>query len=131
MEIDIHGNFSDSAGPPSPSFSGALYWILAVCRASDLFWGKTLKSRKDLFPHLYTLHKWIVSKGKVLKVIRSDNEFVTDVVTEWLQNHPGIQILPSIPYEHDTVRKVERANQPIDNSITNMLDLPRNTHLSK
>ena len=57
MEIDIRGNVSDSAGSPSPSFSGALYWILAVCRASDLFWGKTLTSRKDLFRHLDTLHK--------------------------------------------------------------------------
>ena len=51
MEIDIHGKVSDSTGRPSPSFSGALYWILAVCRATGLLWGKTLKSRKDLFRH--------------------------------------------------------------------------------
>ena len=31
MEIDIHGKVSDSAGRPSPTFSGALYWILAMC----------------------------------------------------------------------------------------------------
>ena len=33
--------------------------------------------------------------------------------------------------ENDTVRTVERANQTIDNTITKMLDLPRNTHLSR
>ena len=49
MEIDIHGKVSDSTGRPSPSFSGALYWILAVCRATGLLWGKTLKTRKDCF----------------------------------------------------------------------------------
>ena len=45
MEIDSHGKVSDSTGRPSPSFSGALYWILAVCRTTGLLWGKTLKSR--------------------------------------------------------------------------------------
>ena len=98
MEIDIHGEVSDSTGRPSPSFSGALYWILAVCRATGLLWRKTLKTRKDLFQHLDKLHKWITSRGKVLKVIRSDNEFVIAVVTDWLHDKRGIRILPSIPF---------------------------------
>ena len=131
MEIDIHGKVSDSTGRPSPSFSGALYWILAVCRATGLLWGKTLKTCKDLFQHLDKLHKWITSRGKVLKVIRSDNAFGTAVVTDWLHYKRDIRILPSIPYEHDTVRTVEQANQTMDNTITKMLDLPRNTHLSR
>ena len=84
MEIDIQGKVSDSTGRPSPSFSDVLYWIVAECRATGLLWGKTLKTRKDLFRHLDRLHKWITSRGKVLKVIRSDNEFVTAVVTDWL-----------------------------------------------
>ena len=63
MEIDIHGKVSDFTGKPSPSFSGALYWILAVCRATGLLWGKTLKTRKDLFQHLDKLHKWITWKS--------------------------------------------------------------------
>ena len=67
--------------------------------------------------------------GKVLKVIRSDNEFVTPAVTEWLQDHPDILILPSIAYEYDTIKKVERAIQTIDNSIIKMLDLPRSSPL--
>ena len=131
MEIDIHGKVSDSTGQPSPSFSGALYWILAVCRATGLLWGKTLKSRKDLFRHLDKLHGWITSWGKVLKVIRSDNDFVTAVVTDWLHDKRGIRILPSIPYKHDTGRTVELANQTMVNTITKMLDLSRNQHLSR
>ena len=95
MEIDIHGEVSDFTGRPSPSFSGALYWILAVCRATGLLWGKTLKSRKDMFRHLDKLHRWITSRGKVLKVIRSDNEFVKAVVTDWLYDKHGIRILPT------------------------------------
>ena len=90
MEIDIHCKVSDSTGRPSPSFSGALYWILAVCRATGLLWGKTLKTHKDLFQHLDKLHKWITSRGKVLKVIRSDHEFVTAVVTDWLHEPPRV-----------------------------------------
>ena len=39
------------------------------CVASDLLWEKTPESRKDLFRHLDTLHKWVTSRGKVLKVI--------------------------------------------------------------
>ena len=127
----MHGKVSDFTGRPSPSFSAALYWILAVCRATGLLWRKTLKTRKDLFLHLDRLHKWITSLDKVLKVIRSDNEFVTAVVTDWLHDKRGIRILPSIPYEHDTVRTVERANQTMDNTITKMLDLPCNKHLSR
>ena len=69
----------------------------------------------------------VTSRGKVLKVIRSDNEFVTAVVTDWLHDKQGILILPSIPYEHDTVRTVERANQTMDSTI----NLPRNKHLSR
>ena len=131
MEIDIHGKVSDSTDWPLPSFSGALYWILAVCRATGLLWGKTLKSRKDLFRHLDKLHGWITSRGKVLKVIRSDNEFVTAVVTDWLHDKRGIRILSSIPYEHNTVRTAERANQTMDNTIAKMLDLSRNKYLSR
>ena len=68
MEIDIHGKVSDSTGRPSPSFSGALYWILAVCRATGLLWGKTLKSRKDLFRHLDKLHGWSLLGAKSSKL---------------------------------------------------------------
>ena len=96
-----------------------------------LLWGKTLKTRKDLFRHLDKLQRWITSRGKVLRVIRSDNEFVAAVVTDWLHDKQGISILSSIPYEHDTVRTVERANQTMDSTITKMLDLPRNKHLSR
>ncbi len=117
MEIDIHGKVSDSDAKPSPSFSGALYWILTICRATGLLWGKTLKTRKDLFRHLDKLYQWITSRGKVLRVIRSDNEFTKTVITEWLLDKPSIRLLPSIPYEHDTVRTVERANQTMDNTI--------------
>ena len=53
---------------------------------------------------------------------------VTTVVTDWLHDKRGIRILPSIPYEHDMVRTVERANQTMDNTLTKMLDLPRNKH---
>ena len=56
---------------------------------------------------------------------------MTVVVTDWLHDKRGIRILPSIPYENDTVRTVERANQTMDNTITKMLDLPRNKHLSR
>ena len=31
-----------------PSFSGVLFWILAVCRATGLLWGKTLKTRTKI-----------------------------------------------------------------------------------
>ena len=96
-----------------------------------LLWGKNLKTRQDLFRHLDKLHKWITSRGKVLKVIKSDNEFVTAVVTDWIHNKQGIRILPSIPYEPDTVCIVERASQTMDNTITKMLDLPRNKRLSR
>ena len=54
---------------------------------------------------------------------------MTAVVADWLHDKHGNRILPSIPYEHDTVRTVERANQTMDNTITKMLDLPRNKHL--
>ena len=53
------------------------------------------------------------------------------MITEWLLDKPGIRLLPSIPYEHDTVRTVERANQTMDNTINKMLDLPRNKHLTR
>ena len=54
------------------------------------------------------------------------------VVTDWLHDKREIRILPSIPYEHDdTVRTVERANQTMDNTITKILDLPRNKHPSR
>ena len=64
MEMDIHGKVSDSTGRPSPSFAGALYWILAICRATGLLCGKTLKFRKDR--HLDKLYRWILLVEKIL-----------------------------------------------------------------
>ena len=99
----------------------------AVLRA--YFGGRLLRLERNCFG-IDKLHRWITSRGKVLQVIRSDNEFTKNVITEWLLHKPGIRLLPSIPYEHDTARTVERANQTMDNTINKMLDLPRNKHLT-
>ena len=52
----------------------------------------------------------VAGKSRRLTVIRCDNEFSTIAVKNWALLHK-IQILPSVPHEHDTVRKVERLHR--------------------
>ena len=58
--------------------------------------------------------------GKILKVIRTDNEFLTKQAQNWAATN-GVSFQPSTPDEHNTVRRVERVHRTLQEMVVKAL----------
>jgi hypothetical protein len=120
FEVDIQGKWTDSAGKPAKSFSGDIYAFAAIDCATDLVFARTIQTRVSLVDHLEALRVSALSTGKVLKVIRTDNEYITLLSKAWALSH-NISFQPSIPFEHNTVRRVERVHRTLQEMVVKAL----------
>jgi hypothetical protein len=101
--------------------------MAAVDCASDLIFARTTQTRVSLVDHLEALRLLVSSTGKVLRTIRTDNEYLTLLSRKWAESH-DIVFQPSIPFEHNTVRKVERTHRTIQEMVVKLL--ANKSHLS-
>ena len=76
-------------------------------------WVYLLKNQAHLEVTLEAIRLEIVAQRRELKVIRLDNQFVTEAVNTWKQPH-HITILPCIPHEHWSIGEVERFNRTLE-----------------
>jgi hypothetical protein len=127
FEVDIQGKWTDAAGKPAKSFSGDIYAFAAIDCASDLVFARTIQTRVSLVDHLEALRLSALSTGKELKVIRTDNEYITLLSKAWALSH-NVSFQPSIPFEHNTVRRVERVHRKLQEMVVK--SLAHKSHLS-
>ena len=56
--------------------------------------------------------------GYTLRVLRLDNEFVTDAIETWAKEcEPPIELQPCIPHEHHSIGDIERFNQTLGDAV--------------
>jgi hypothetical protein len=120
FEVDIQGKWTDDNGKPAKSFSGDLYAMAAVDCSSKLIFARTAQTRVSLVDHLEALRVSVASSGKRLKIIRTDNEYLTLLSKRWAASH-DIIFQPSIPFEHNTVRVVERTHRTLQEMVVKVL----------
>ena len=72
------------------------YALNAIDVHSHYIFDQAIKSRNNLSIQMEIIRLQIAAKGRTLKVIRSDNEFITKNITSWTNQHQ-IQLCPCIP----------------------------------
>ena len=107
FEVDFKGKWTDADGRPAPTFKKELYSFTAVDTSSRYIFTGLCPNRVAVIDHLECLRLFVVSSGKTLTVIRTDDEFRTSSAIHWAREH-NVKFKVSIPFEHDTVKVVER-----------------------
>jgi hypothetical protein len=111
FQIDLEGPWLKSDSDEYlTTFSGCKYTLTAIDMMSRMPFGWLLKSRKHLIRYLEELRLAIQAMGRQLKVLRTDDEFITTEIKAWcLKEH--ITLLPCVPYEHAQIGVVERVHR--------------------
>jgi hypothetical protein len=76
-ELDYKGKWTDSNGRPCPTFRKELYSFTAVDTASKYIFTKLTVNRSGVIDHLESLRLFALNKGRQIKILRTDNEFIT------------------------------------------------------
>ena len=102
FELDYKGKWTDSHGKPAPTFRNELYSFIAVDTNSKYIQTKLCQ----VIDHLESLRLFVASSNRTLRVIRTDNEFVTSSAIQWTRQD-NTTFKTSIPFERGIVRLVE------------------------
>ena len=80
--------------------------------------GKLIRSHASLEVELEALRVDVHGSGHTLRVLRLDNEFVTDAIETWAKGcEPPIELQPCIPHEHHSIGDIERFNQTLGDAV--------------
>jgi hypothetical protein len=123
FELDFKGKSTDAAG----KLQGHLNTFTAVDASTRFIFAKLAKSRLSVVDNLGALRISVLNSNKTLRVIRTDNEFVTSLSKTSAKYH-NIQLQPSIPFAHNTLRHVERLHRTLQEMVVKALS--NKTHLS-
>ena len=109
-EVDFKGKWTGPDGRPSPTFQHQLYSFTAVDSSSKCVFSRLCRNRLLETAHLEALRIFALEFNRIIRYIRTDNEFITSSTTAWASSNK-ILFIPSIPHEHDTVHSVERVHR--------------------
>lgn len=130
IELDIK-HWTNPDGSIAYTFGKCRYSVTAYDLATGYLLPGIMKNRKQLDRHVRRLYNEIKQRGRTLKCIRVDDEFVTTRVRDFCSDQtPPIEIKPCIPYEHGQLGLIERSHRTIQDSVVKALDLQHKTHLS-
>ena len=101
--------------PSNTSSIRSLLWILLPNLFSLVF-----VTRLSVTVHLEALRIFALESNRIIRYIRTDNEFITYSTTAWASSNK-ILFIPSIPYERDTVRSVERVHRTLQEMVVKSL----------
>ena len=127
FEVDYESKWTDSDGRPAPTFKKELYSLTAADASSRYIFIKLCPNRVGVIDHLESLHLFVATTGRNLQVIRTNNEFLTSSALHWTRQY-HIIFEVSIPFEHDTVRVVERTHRTLQEMTVKCLAFK--SHLS-
>ena len=94
--------------------------LTAIDKNSGYLIGFLLKNHVHLETTLEKLRLEIFSKHRILKIVRLDNQFITEPIREWSQLH-HIDLLPCIPYEHHSIGEIERFHRTLQDGMFKQL----------
>ena len=121
-EIDIKGKWTGADGKIIKTFTGCQYSLSAIDLASGFIHGQLLKSRQNLHIYIKKLHNFVKSHNRVIKIIRTDNEFLTQNISEYCQHEDNkINLQTCIPYEHGQIGNIERFHRTLQDAVVKSL----------
>ena len=102
------------------SFSGCIYSLLAIDLKSRRRFAFAMRSRFQLVRYLKQLVLKCKQKGRTIKMIRVDDEFITDEITGFCALEQ-IDIQTAIPHDHADIGSVERSHRTLQESVVKTL----------
>ena len=126
-EVDFKGKRTGPDGRPSSTFQQQLYSFTAVDSSSKFVFARLCRNRLSVTAHLEVIRLFALESNRIIRYIRTDNEFITSTTTAWAASNK-ILFIPSIPHEYDTVRSVERVHRTLQEMVVKSLALK--PHLS-
>ena len=97
-------------------YTGAL---TAIDMSTRFKIGTLIRSHANLDTHLEALRVEIHGTGHTLKVLRLDNEFMTQDIKTWAAKcEPPMQLQLCIPHEYHSIGDIEKFNQTLENNYT-------------
>ena len=127
FEIDLNGKYTAPDGKPVRSFDGSLYTFNGIDLASDYAYSASISSRAGLLLYVIRLRDFVHACGKTLKILRTDNEFLTKAIRSWCAANQ-ITLLPSLPHRHNKTRRIERFHRSTSDLM--MKQLANKAHLT-
>jgi hypothetical protein len=124
FEIDFKGPWTASNETPTRSLSGNLYTFTVLELVADYAIIACAPNRRGIFKHLQKLKSFAFRHtGNRLRALYSDNEFFTESIQQWAASDDTfkINLLQSISYEHDRVRRVERLHRTLTDMANKQL----------
>jgi hypothetical protein len=114
--------FADAKGKRHlVTFGGNRYTFSAIEVVSGYIWGEPIKSQAHIDLYCDKIRQQIASKpGRRLKIVRTDNAFVTTRLLSWAALHQ-IRVLPCIPYEHYQIGRIERFHRTVEDAIVKVI----------
>jgi len=110
FEIDFKGPWTAPDGTSTRSLSGNLYTFTTLDLDADYAFLACAPNRRGIIKHFQKLKSFAFRHtGNRLCALYSDTEFFTDSIHQCAAYDDTfkIKLLPSIPYEHDRVHRVE------------------------
>ena len=86
--------------------------LTAIVLSTRFKLGKLLRTHKSLEVQLREIRVKVRSRALTMKVLRIDNEFITQPIKQWAALcDPPIELQPCIPHEHHSIGDIERFNR--------------------
>jgi len=116
FEIDFKGPWTAPDGARTRSLSGNLYTFTAFDLVADYAFVVCAPNCRGIIKHLQKFKSFDCRHtGNRLCALYSDTEVFTEPIQQWAASDDTskIRLPPSIPYEHDRVRRVERLHRTL------------------
>ena len=112
---------ASSGTNPITSFSGGRYSFLAKCRKSKFLFAHIISTRQQLFKLCEKLYVFCKSKGRTMRRIITDNEFLKTEILEWVSSKIDLTIHACIPHEHGQIGQIEREHRTLMDGVVKAL----------
>ena len=119
--MDIKGPITDEKGKICSTFSGNKYALICRDLKSKFRYGFLLQNKGYLLRYIKHLIALCRHKDIVIKILRIDDEFLTEEIKEYLLHETKIELKPCIPHEHATLPYIERDNRTLEDAIVKVI----------
>ena len=111
------------------SISGYTHVCNAIDAGSDRLLSFPSKGTKEIMTYVRQTHEFNTQRGYTMKELHVDNEFArSHALSKWCLSN-NVRLIRAIPYEHEDIGIIERANRTCSEGTSKRLNLTLRPHI--